>query len=137
MSRRLSLGSIAACAALSCSTGTTVKQFAPARNPGGITLDLRLRVTGARHRFLAELVAVEDTTLIVCDGNAVILVPLRVVRSGTTPAEGTGIAIGSGALAKSTRQRLTLLARYPQGLSPDMLRRLLAAYRQDSVEVVR
>jgi hypothetical protein len=123
--------------ALACSSGTTVKQFAPARAPGGITLDLRLRVAGARHRFQAELVAVGDTTLVVCDSKTVILVPLRQVRSGTATAAGTGIAIGSGGLDKSTRQRLTLLARYPQGLSDDMLRQLLAAYGQDSLEVVR
>jgi hypothetical protein len=137
MIRRLPLGSIVMCAALACSSGTTVEQFAPARSPGGIILDLRLRVTGVRHRFLAELVAVGDTALIVCDTKSVILVPLRTVRSGTTSTNGTGIAIGSGALDKNTRQRLTLLARFPQGLSPDLQLRLLAAYGQDSLEVIR
>jgi hypothetical protein len=136
MTRRLLLGSIVVCAALACSSGTTVKEFTPAREPGGVALDLRLRVAGPRQRFLAELVAVGDTTLIVCDSRALIVVPLRLVRIGSTPAPGTGITIGSGALSTSTRRRLTLLARYPQGLSDDMLRRLLAAYGQDSVEVI-
>lgn len=134
---RFPAGPIIVCAALSCSSGTTVQQFPPARNPGGITLDLRLRVVGSKRALLAELVAVEDTALIVCDSRAIIVVPLRTVKSGWAPAGGSGIAMGSGALDKSTRQRLTLLARYPQGLSDDMLHRLLAAYGQDSVEVIR
>jgi hypothetical protein len=137
MIRRLPLGPILVCSVLSCNLGTTVKEFPPARDPGGVALDLRLRVTGPRQRFLAELVAVGDTALIVCDSRALIVVPLRLVRIGSTPAAGTGITIGSGALSTSTRQRLTLLARYPQGLSDDMLHRLLAAYGQDSVEVIR
>lgn len=137
MLRRLLFGPILVCTTLACNLGTTVKEFTPAREPGGVALDLRLRVAGPRQRFLAELLAVGDSTLIVCDSRALIVVPLRLVRIGSTPAAGTRITIGSGALSTSTRQRLTLLARYPQGLSDDMLHRLLAAYGQDSVEVIR
>ncbi len=117
--------------ALACSVGPRPQQFPPAREPGGATIQLRLRdkrvVTG-------ELLAVQDSGFLVLDSTRILLVPNRAVRSGSL-VTGGGAAFAGKPLG-GTREHLRMLSRYPSGVSSELLAGLLAAYGRDSVETV-
>ena len=117
--------------ALSCSVGPRPQKFPPAREPGGATIQLRLRdkrvVTG-------ELLAVQDSGLLVRDSSSILLVANGAVRSGSLLTGGG--ATFAGKPGGSTREHLRLLSRYPSGVSGELLAGLLAAYGRDSVATV-
>lgn len=114
-----------------CSVGPRPDKFPPAREPAGATIQLRLRdkrvVTG-------ELLAVQDSGLLVRDSSRILLVPNRAVQNGSLVAGGA--AAFRGRPVGDTRERLRLLSRYPSGVSSDLLTSLLAAYGRDSVDTV-
>src|SRR2546426_7108895 len=64
---------------LGCSIGGRVDRFAPAKQPEGVAVALALR--GGR-RAQGELLAVQDTALVVLAQDSVTLVPYRAVVSG-------------------------------------------------------
>jgi hypothetical protein len=108
-----------------CQIGTHAKNYAPARGPAGAILDLRF---SDKSRARAELLAVEDSALLVVENAQLARVPLAQIRS----ARGPKVAFDSR-LRSDTRERLRLLSRYPQGVSPEMEGRLLQAYGQSTV----
>ena len=118
------------CAA--CYHGPSISEFGPVQGPHGIDADLRLQKTRVR----GELFEVQDTALIVLtDSNKVVSVPLRAIRAGLFAKLGTLLIEGwepQSALAK-----LRSFSRFPFGLTPELRARLLAAYGQTELEVVR
>jgi hypothetical protein len=121
--------------ALACSVGPRPEKVQPARDPAGATIELRLRTGHQRHFVTGELLAVQDSALLVRDTTRILLVPDRAVRNGTLLVRAVGVTF-SGKPVDGTRKRLRLLSRYPGGISADLLSRLLAAYGRDSVETV-
>lgn len=117
-----------------CSVGTRVDTFAPARNPDGATL--RLEIRAGAPLTMGELLAVEDTALLIRGDAGITLVPLRVIRRGSATAPGSRASFGRGRLTAPTRERLRLLSRYPQGVTPELLRQLLDAYGQAELKVL-
>lgn len=75
-----------------------------------------------------ELLAVEDSTLLLAVEGSLHRVPLRAVVRGAAPRLGF-----TDRLEPGTRERLRLISRYPQGVSPDLERRLLQAYGREAV----
>jgi hypothetical protein len=122
-------GLLAAIAA-ACTFGGNVAKFEPATVPGGATVT----VTTATHPagFHGELLAVEDTALLMISEDSVTRVPMRTVRSVRAPY---GDAAGTPTAEQLAQLRL--VARYPQGVDADLERRLLQAYHQGSVRVAR
>ena len=132
MRRTCSVILVAALAA--CSVGTSAKQFEPAGKPGGaeVALDFGRR----RLPLQGELLAVEDSALVVLHSDSVARVPLSVIRSGQLVPRGSRATFIRGRLSENMRERFRLLSRYPDGLSPELLQRLLAAYGQTDVLVI-
>src|SRR5574337_351961 len=110
-----------------CVSGPTLGNFAPAHAPDGVSV--RLRLVTNREIPLAELLAVGDSGLLVQRSGRLEWVPLAVVSDVEATGRGT-----STRFAPSYRERppneLRLLARYPAGVTPVLLDRLLASYGQ-------
>lgn len=125
------LGVLIVVVLVACSVGPRPEQFPAAREPAGATIQLRLR---GKRVVTGELLAVQDSGLLVRDLTRILHVPNAVVRSGSL-VTGGGAAF-AGKPVGGTRERLRLLSRYPSGVTDELLARLLAAYGRDSVETV-
>jgi hypothetical protein len=127
---RASLRPLAALLLLAaCMIGTTGRSYAPAKGPAGATVSLDL--TGKR-AVSGELLAVEETTLLVLQQRELIRVAVTLIESGKAPK----ISFTGRGLAGDTRERLRLVSRYPQGVSPELEASLLQAYRATSVRQI-
>lgn len=127
------LAVIVVSAALACSVGTKAKNFPPAREPAGATV--QIRYGRASLRLAGELLAVQEEGLLGRTGDRVWLAPNPLLRRGEVATRGMRASF-SGRLRGSTRERFRLLSRFPQGVTPDVLQQVLAAYGQDSVQVL-
>jgi len=116
-------------ATLACQLGGRVDRFAPARQPAGVAVTLRLK-GGATGQ--GELLAVQDTALVVLVQDTVMLVPYRVLQAGRFAQVGE---LTETPPTKDFAGKLRLVSRFPQGLTPEMLARLLAAYGQSELKV--
>lgn len=118
-------------ALVGCHMGGRVDRFAPANGPEGVAVALELRRGG---RAQGELLAVQDTALVVLAQDTVTLVPYGALETGEfSQVEGE---LRGTPPAPDFARRLRLVSRFPQGLTPDMLARLLAAYGQSALKVV-
>jgi hypothetical protein len=128
--RRLG-ATLAAVALVACHVGTRASSFAPAIDPEGVFAQI---VTHGE-TFEAELLAVSDTSLLLLRSRTVVLASYAVIREATfQQVPGTverGVAPDS-----ATRERLRLISRFPQGVSREQLRTLLAAYGQSALDVL-
>lgn len=122
-------------AAPACHLGMTAEKFEPAIEPGAATIVID--IGHRRPRLEAELLAVQDSALLVLDDSIIKLVPLRLIRIAELEERGANATIYHGSLKGRNRERLRLLSRYPQGVTPDLMTHLLSAYSQAAVEVVR
>ena len=102
-----------------CYVGPSVKRYAPAHGPAGAAVKLELR--GDR-TVGGELLAVEDGTLLLLEARQLVRVDVAAIRSLRGPN------ISTGALDDAARERLRLVSRYPQGVSPELEASLLLAY---------
>lgn len=112
-----------------CPIGTTGRGYAPAKGPAGATVTLEL--TGHR-RIVGELLAVEDTALLVLEDRQLVRVPLPLIVSGNAPKVSFNGQAATGGLGEPG-ERLRLISRYPQGVSAELEERLLQAYGQSGV----
>lgn len=114
-----------------CYHGQRLATFPSAYTPAGIFSDLRLRET----RVQGELLEVHDSALVVVTPEAkVTLVYFDDIRSWRFGQKG-GALIGEGGDVPVARLRT--FSRYPAGMTPDVRARLLSAYGQTEIEVVR
>ncbi len=111
---------------VACSVGTTGRNYAPAQGPAGATVTLKL---SGQDQAVGELLAVEDTALLVLEGRELVRVPLPLITSGKAPK----VSFTGPTLTAETRERLRLISRYPQGVSAELETRLLEAYGQSRV----
>jgi hypothetical protein len=109
-----------------CTVGPSTATFRPAHQPAGIEAKLTV---GNRAPITSELLEVQPTALLVRNGREVILVPLAAIRSASFP-QAFVMFDGRNPFDADSRERLRLLSRYPQGLSPELLKSLLQAYGQ-------
>lgn len=121
---------IAVLAALACHVGGRVDRFAPANQPEGIAVSLTLR--GGRIAD-GELLAVQDTAMVVVIADAVALVPYGAVAAARFPQVGE---LHGTPPTPDIAMRLRLVSRFPQGFTPDLLAQLLAAHGQSALKVV-
>jgi hypothetical protein len=112
-----------------CAVGTTGGSYEPAQGPAGATVTLE--VAGQRE-MVGELLAVEDTALLVRQERELVRVPFRLIISGKAPK----VSFTGQLPAGEPRERLRLVKGYPQGLSAALEARLLEAYGQSRVRVV-
>jgi hypothetical protein len=108
-----------------CSYGMTAERFTPAHEPAGAVVELQ---TGAGP-LSGELIEVADSGLVVLAGKTLRRVPYSAISSGHLAQ--TKITVDAAHIPQGDRrERLRLLSRYPQGLTPELLRALLTAYGQ-------
>lgn len=129
-----------------CQAGMTVERFEPASSPNGVTAQL----TTADGALTGELIEVRASGLLILTGvggpagqppggatATLRLVPFSAVRASSFPQLG-GVSIRDGQTpAGAVRERLRLVSRFPHGLSPELLKQLLARYGQTEVAGVR
>ncbi|HZD80076.1 MAG TPA: hypothetical protein VE646_08550 [Actinomycetota bacterium] len=115
-----------------CHVGKGVEDFAPATRPEGIEARVVTRNGG---RIVGELLAVEDSGLLIRTVKSFVFVPYGQIRQGRFPVSGAPGALDDGRRPGNELERwLRLLSRYPQGVDGDLLERLLAAYGFEEVE---
>jgi hypothetical protein len=102
-----------------CSIGTSGKSYPPAKGPAGAAVELGL---AGKREVGGELLAMEDTTLLLVENRQLIRVHLTAITSLRAPK------LLTRNLNERMRRRLRLISRYPQGVSPDLEARLLQAY---------
>lgn len=118
---------------LACSVGPRAEKFAPARGPGGA--EVRLELGREKRLAVGELIAIQDTALLIRRDSVIELVSLASIRRGAATASGSR-AVFSRKPTPATRERLRLLSRYPNGVTPELLRQLLDAYGQAELTVL-
>ena len=134
-------------AAVSCSSSVEVRNFKPAQGPHGVQMELKLnRNVIDGDKVKGELLAVHDDAVLlsvvdfpdsVGAGNTVVLVPFGIMDTVKVEQMGTAKVESRGEEANETyRARLRLVARFPQGLSDELLSDLLQRMGQREVEVL-
>ena len=122
-----------------CRVGPNVMKLAPALTGRGIDIVVVPVETpdGPQYeRIDAELLAVRPDALLL-RASRIVLVSYSSIEDVTV--EGLKrLNFGDGQPPPSEKQReeLRLLSRYPQGVSDDLLRRLLDAYDQDELQTI-
>jgi hypothetical protein len=112
--------------------GPGPESYPPAHGAAGVTAWLVSTTT----RIEGELLDARDTALVVLTSDQVALVPFSSIDSG-------GFAHSRVAVGHRRKpvwedfESIRLLSRYPQGIPPDALRRILADKRQDSLVFIR
>ena len=121
-----------------CTYGMTAQKFRPAHDPHGI----EATVTTSNGPFAGELIEIRETGLVLhteirasagtgASQHRLRLVPYGAIRSARFEQLGSGPSISDGRTpSDKTRERLRLLSRFPQGLSPELLSQLLKEYGQ-------
>ena len=146
MKKILSVQPMILLALVACSTSVEVKDFKPAQGPQGIQMELTLNgnvIDG--NKLSGELLAVHDDGVLlnvddypnsVSAANTVVLIPYWMMDTAKLEQMGRAKVQSQGEEKdKVYLDRLRLLARFPQGLSEDLLTKLLTEMGQEQVEV--
>jgi len=118
--------------ATACHVGRGVKDFRPAHTPDGITVLFSMPGTPARQ---GELLAVRDSGIVIVSGRQVMLLLYRDAQKLTFDGMSPG-GSGQPPFTEEQKRRLRLVSRYPQGIGPDLERRLLEAYGQERITLL-
>ena len=131
---RLHHSAVVACVAglalAACFTGPAADHYATALTPAGV----QIRADVGRDDVRGELLETRDSGIVVLAANAITLIPFTAIHTITLAQERTGYS--GGVPTPAVRERLRLLSRFPVGLPPDQLARLLAARGQRSLRVL-
>lgn len=112
--------------------GPQPNEFIPAFSGTGITATLAVADRG----IIGELLEVRDNSVVVLTTGRVVLVPFTNIAHGTFAH--TDVTITNGVFPTSDDMtEVRMLSRFPYGIPPDALRRLLASRQQDSLAVIQ
>lgn len=126
---RESLGGLALLALFGCSIGGSVAGWRPSSQAAGTEIELDL---GGIRKVKGELIALDSAGFLVLEPTRLVRIDPQELRGGS----GYKTSFDSP-LSAETRDRLRLMSRYPQGVSPEVERALLEAYGWRRVEVER
>jgi hypothetical protein len=112
-----------------CMVGATGKSYAPATGPAGAMVDLELN---DKKKVSGELLAVEDSTLLLLWNQDLFRVPVDRIRRGHAPK----VSFTGRTLNGDLRERLRLISRYPQGVSSELEARLLEVYEHPAIRSI-
>jgi hypothetical protein len=126
--RPLALTLVAA-AATACTFGPTGRKFLRDHGAHGIRAEI---VTVQSVSVVGELLAVEDAGLLIDGAEALTLVSYAAIRQAHFK-DGDASLADDRTLPPRAREALRLRSRFPQGVSEELLRKLLAARRQDAL----
>ncbi len=113
-----------------CRYGVTVESFPPARTPKGVTGN----ITTGRGRLTAELIEVRDSGIVILSDRKFRLLPFGVIVSSHFEGTNRRYDIKDRRTPKpDALDHLRLISRFPQGLTPELLQRLLNANGQNEL----
>jgi len=116
-----------------CMIGPSAGNFQPATGPAGITVQIASRRTP---KLAGELLEVRDTALLVLAEGAVQLAPFAAIRTARFQKYGSLDFGNAKTPSASDRDDMRRLARFPSGLTPELLRTLLQASGQTEPKLV-
>ena len=110
-----------------CSFGMTARKYRPAQDPKGVIM----RIDTAQGQLLGELIEVRDVGIVVLADQKLRLLPYTVILSSEVDQTASRYSISRRTVPKPDVQaHLRLLSRFPRGLTPELMRQLLAAHGQ-------
>ena len=117
-----------------CSYGMTAARFRPAESPQGVML----RLTTDTRQYDGELIEVRpDGILVLADGRLWIA-PYGTIVASRIEQVSSDYALGGGSAPRpEVQEQLRLLSRFPAGLTPGLLKQLLALHGQTELVVAR
>lgn len=121
------LGGLALLALFGCSIGGSVAGWKPSTQAAGTEIELDL---GGANKVRGELITLDSAGFLVLEPTRLVRVDLQVLRGGSGYKTSFDTPISA-----ETRDRLRLMSRYPQGVSPEVERALLETYGWRRVEV--
>jgi len=116
---------------IACIFGSHVGTFPPANGPNGVTA----RLQTSAGRVTAEVLDVRDSGLVVLNNAQVTFVPYRAIDDGSFNQLGVSIWHGQFESAEK-RNRVRMASRFPQGITPETERQLLAVHHQSTIVVL-
>lgn len=121
-----------AAALAGCLLGPTPHSYEPATQAAGASVELWLGRRG-RPSVKGELLAVpDDSTVVVRVGSTISRVRWRDVRQLRSRQAGLEL-YGGARVPADHHERLRLVSRFPQGITPELERALLAAHGQSAI----
>lgn len=119
-----------ACLTNGCRVGMTARNYRPAQDPKGVTM----RVTTAQGQLLGELIEVRDSGIVLLTGQKLRLLPYTAIVSSAADQTPSNYSISNRTAPKpDVQEHLRLLSRFPQGLTPELMRELLSAHEQSEL----
>lgn len=112
--------------------GPTAEKLNLAALPNGASVSVQTNTRDVN----GELLTVRDDGIVILLDQRLTLVPYGSIRR-VRVAELTDYSIGAGTPSPDRRARLNSLSRYPQGIGPELQRRLFAQSAQTELEVLR
>lgn len=125
-----------------CSVGPQIHEFDPAHEPAGIRAEVTTHSTvPGEIKLSGEILAITDAGVLLLresdETPRIVQIPYEVLRT-VDPAQGRVVKVSALAIEERPARigRLRLLARYPQGIAPELLQALLRAYGQPALHEV-
>lgn len=110
-----------------CRYGTSAETFPPAQGPEGVTIRVETDSSGLR----GELIEVRADGIVLRVGGQMWFLAYRLIESSRLEQYSDDFGMGDGEVPpQELRDRMRLLARFPQGLDDEMLDDLLRLYGQ-------
>ena len=118
-----------------CQWGTRPQNFRPARGPAGA--EVAVHVAGERQDRLGELYAVDTAGVLIARNARLVRIAWPRLASMDVERLGDDYDVSRRETVDAAeRERLSLVSRFPQGLSGPLLTQVLARFRQDAVDAV-
>lgn len=116
-----------------CTFGKSGEEWPVALRPGGAPVTI---VSTGRH-FTGELVMVRDNGLVVIANKRLLLFPFASIDVMTATGMGRAFSLSAGEkLSSEKRERLRLISQFPQGMTAEIERRLLAELNQTEITTI-
>jgi hypothetical protein len=110
-----------------CTFGMTAPKYRPAQEPKGVNM----RIDTAQGQFSGELIEVRNVGIVVLADQKLRLLPYTVILSSKIDQTESRYAISQRTVPKpEVQEHLRLLSRFPQGLTPELMKQLLGEYGQ-------
>jgi len=131
--RRLAGVVLLVCVSGGCRYGTRVEDFSAAHDPGGITVGIET----AQRQFRGELIEVRGDGIVLRVGGQVWFMEYGAIESSRFDGVPGDFGMRSGRTPDAgARGELSLLARFPQRLTPIQLNELLGIYGQTRLQTL-
>jgi hypothetical protein len=116
--------------AAGCHMGKKAETLGLAHSPTGAMANLDVNQQGA---VAGELLAAEDSALLLLRGQTVLSIPYSQIRRAVFPEIDQRYSLKQRVPDPETLRKLRLISHFPQGLSPSLRRKMAAMYHADTL----